>query len=206
MVNARSEELAKEAFSHMDELLDPKMTMIRPLDGLQCLESLKEFEDIHKRLKERLEPVPVSQQQWKHDKTYLWPEDQRVVPSGRIPALPKWTHESSGHVGADRTLELLKKWFHTTWSDDQLWETLQPIVDNCLCQSLKAGDIRDRRLSSTLPISHCAHSVHYVDYTEMLKFGGYDFALVETSGLARFTRVFACTKHIAGDETIKIVL
>ena len=40
----------------------------------------------------------------------------------------------------------------------------------------------------------------------MPKFGGYDFALVVTCGLTRFTRPFACTKHITGEETIKILL
>ena len=40
----------------------------------------------------------------------------------------------------------------------------------------------------------------------MPKFGGCDFALVVTCGLTRFTRVFPCTKHITGEETIKIVL
>ena len=54
------------------------------------------------------------------------------MPSNRIPALVKWTHESSGHVGADRTLRLFKKWFHSTCSDDQLRKTLQPIVDQYL--------------------------------------------------------------------------
>ena len=57
-----------------------------------------------------------------------------------------------------------------------------------------------------LPIPHCANSVLYVDYTEMPKFRGYDFALVVTCGLTRFTRVFPCTKHITGEETIKILL
>ena len=44
------------------------------------------------------------------------------MPSDRVPALLKWTHESSGHVCADRTLRLFKQWFHTTWTDDQLAE------------------------------------------------------------------------------------
>ena len=40
----------------------------------------------------------------------------------------------------------------------------------------------------------------------MPNFGGYDVALVVTCGLTRFTRVFPCTKHITGEETIKILL
>ena len=109
-------------------------------------------------------------------------------------------------MGADRTLRLFKQWFHTTWADDQLWKTLQPIVGKCPCRSCKPGDIRDRGLYSTLPIPHCANSVLYVDYTKEPKFGGYDFALVVTCGLTRFTRVLPCTKHITGEETIKILL
>ena len=43
MIGARSEELAKEAFSRMDVHLDLNKTMMRPLDGLQQVEYLKEF-------------------------------------------------------------------------------------------------------------------------------------------------------------------
>ena len=118
MIGARSQELAKEAFSRMDVHLDLNMTMIRPLDGLPQVEYLKEFGDIYKRLEKRLEPVLVNQEQWKRDKTYLWHEDRIFVPSNRIPALLKWTHESSGHVGANPTLRLFKQWFHSTWTDD----------------------------------------------------------------------------------------
>ena len=77
----------------------------------------------------QLKPVLVNQEQWKRDTTSLWHEDLIVLPSHRIPALLKWTHESSGHVGADGTLKLFKKWFPSTWSDDQLQKALQPIVD-----------------------------------------------------------------------------
>ena len=182
MIGCTSEELAKELFSRMDVHLDLNMTMIRPLDGLQQVEYLKDFGSINKRLKKRLQPTLVNQEQWKQDKTYLWHEDRIVVPSDRIPALLKWTHESSGHVGVNCTLKLFRQWFHSTWTDDQLWKALQPIVDKCPCRSCKPGDIRDRGLYSTLPILHCANSVLYVDYTEMPKFGGYDFALVVTLG------------------------
>ena len=63
-------------------------------------------------------------------------------------------------------------------------------MDKCPCRSCKNGGIRDRGLHSTLPIPNCANSVLYVDYTEMPKFRGYDFTLVVTCGLTRFTRVF----------------
>ena len=128
------------------------------------------------------------------------------MPSDRIPELHKWTHESSGHVGANRTLRLFKQWFHSTSTDGQLRKTLGPIVDKCPCRSCKSGDIRDRGLYSTLPIPHGANGVLYVYYTQIPKFGGYNSALVVTCGLIRFIRLFPCTKHITGDETIKILL
>ena len=206
MIGARSEELAKEAFSRIDVHLDLNMTMIRPLDGLQQVEYLKEFGDIYKRLDKRLEPILVNQEQWKRDKTYLWHEDQIVVPRDRILALLKLTHESSGHMGANGTLRLIKQWFHSTWTDDQLRKTLQPLVDQCPCLSSKPGDIGERGFHSTFPIPHCTTSVLYVDYTEMPKFWGYNVALVVTFGLTRFTQVFPCTKHITGEETVKILL
>ena len=118
MIGARSEELATVAFSRMDVHFDLKMTMIRSLDGLQQVEYLKEFGDIYKRLEKCLEHVLVDQEELTQDKTYLCHEDRIVVPTNRIPALLKWTQESGGHVGADRTLRLFKKWFHSSSSDD----------------------------------------------------------------------------------------
>ena len=128
----------------MDVHLDLDMTIIRPLNELQQVEYLKEFGDIYKPLEERVEPTLVNQEQWKQDKTYLRHEDRIVVPSDHIPALLKWAHESSGHVGANRTLKLLKQWFHSTWSDVQLQKALQLIADKCPCRSCKPGDIRDQ--------------------------------------------------------------
>ena len=141
LIGAQSEALAEEAFSRMDVHVDLNMTMIRPQGGLQQAEQLKEFGDIYKRLEKRSEPLLANQEQWNRDKSYLWYEDCIVVPSDRVPALLKWTHESSGHVGADRTLGLFKQWFCTTWNDEQLRKTLQPIVDKCPCRSCRPGDI-----------------------------------------------------------------
>ena len=99
MMGARSEELAKEAFSRMDVHLDLNMTMIRTLDGLKQGGYLKEFGDIHKCLEKRLEPVLVNQEQWKKDKTYLWHDD-------RIACLATVSrHSSSGSMSLVVMLE-----------------------------------------------------------------------------------------------------
>ena len=206
MIGARFEELAKKAVSRMDVHLDVNMTMIRPLDGLQQVQYLKEFGNIYKLLEKRLEPALVNEEQWKRDKTYLWHADRIVVLSDCIPALVKWIHGSSGDVGVDRSLNLFKNRFHSRWSDDQLQKILQPIMDKCPCRSCKPGYIRNRVLYSTLPIPKCANSALYVDYTEKPKFGNYEFPLVVTCGLTRFTTVFPCTKHMDSEETRRIIL
>ena len=69
MIGANFQELAKEAFSSMDLHLDLNMTMVRPLEGRQQVEYLKEFGDIYKRPEKRLEPVLVNQEQWRRDRT-----------------------------------------------------------------------------------------------------------------------------------------
>ena len=53
---------------------------------------------------------------------------------------------------------------------------------------------------------HYASTVLYVDYAEMPKFGGYDFALVMTRRLTTFTRVLPRTEHITREQIIKTLL
>ena len=80
-------------------------------------------------------------------------------------------------------------------------------MDNHPCGSCKPGEIRENRgLHSTLPIPHCANSFLYLEYTEGPKLRGYDLPLLVSCGITRFTRLFACTKHITWEETIKILL
>ena len=66
--------------------------------------------------------------------------------------------------------------------------------------SQKPRDVRDRGLCLTLPFPHFSNRVFYVNDTDMPKFGSYDFVLVVTYGLTKFTRVFPCTKHIIAEE------
>ena len=56
-IGARSEKLAKEAFSRMDVHLDLNMNIIRPIDGLKQVEYLRKCGGIYKRLEKRLETV-----------------------------------------------------------------------------------------------------------------------------------------------------
>ena len=61
------------------------------------------------------------------------------------------------------------------------------------------------RLYSSLPIPHCANSVLCLHCAKCPKFGSYDYALVVTCGLTKFTRIFHCTQRIPGEEPISIL-
>ena len=43
----------------------------------------------------------------------------------------------------------------------------------------------------------------YLDFTEMPKYSGHDFALLVTCRLSRFTRVFPLTKRCNGETVLK---
>ena len=43
----------------------------------------------------------------------------------------------------------------------------------------------------------------YLDFTEMPKYPGHDFALLVTRGLSRFTRVCPLTKRCDGETVLK---
>ena len=47
------------------------------------------------------------------------------------------------------------------------------------------------------------NSVLYLDFTEMPKYSGYDFGLLVTCELSRFTRVFPLTKKCDGETVLK---
>ena len=47
------------------------------------------------------------------------------------------------------------------------------------------------------------NSVLYLDFTELPKYSGHDFALLVTCGLSRYTRVFLLTKRCDGETVLK---
>ena len=173
LIGVKLEELAKEAFTRMDVHLDLNMTMTRASDGLQQVEYLKDLADIYTRPEKSLNPIVVNQERWKRHKNYLWHKDCIATPNERIPVLVKWTHESCGHVGADRMLTLFKKWFHITWTNENVRKTLEPIVDRCPCSFGKPHDLRDRGLYSTLPIPQCLRrlKLHGQNHTKSTQCG-----------------------------------
>ena len=129
------------------------------------------------------------------------------MPEAPLDACLQWSHLSSGHTGANRSVDFLRECFYSSRTLTELRSRMQTIVDACGCHASRQSDSRDRGLISGLPILDCANSLLYVDFIHGLpRFGGYDSFLVVSCGLSRFTRVFPCNKKITGEQTVKMLV
>ena len=154
-----------------------------------------------------LEPRVIDGHQWYKDNQHLFYEDRVVVPEARLDGCLQWSHLSSGHTGAHRSVHFFLECFYSNLTLTQLRSRMQTIVDACGCHASKQSDSRDRGLISSLPTPYCANSLLYVDVIHGLpRFGGYDSCLVVTCGLSRFTRVFPCNKKITSEQTVKMLV
>ena len=129
------------------------------------------------------------------------------MPEARLDACLQWSHLSSGHTGANRTVDFFRECFYSSLTLTELRSRMQTIVDACGGHASRQSDSRDRGLISSLPIPYCADSLPYVDFIHGLpRLGSYDSCLVVTRGLSRFTRVFPCNKKITGEQTVKMLV
>ena len=129
------------------------------------------------------------------------------MPEARLHGRLQWSHLSSGHTGADRSVDLFRECFYSGLTLTELRSRMQTIVDACGCHTRKQSDSRDRGLISSLPIPYYTNSLLYVDFIHGLpRFGGYDSCLVVTCGLSCFTRVFPCNKQITCEQTVKMLV
>ena len=129
------------------------------------------------------------------------------MPEAELDGCLHWSHLSSGHTGANRSVDFFRECFHSSLNLIKLRSRMLTIVEACGCHASKQSDSRDRGLISSLPIPYCANSLLYVDFIHGLpRFGGYDSCLVVTCGLSRFTRVFPCNKKITGEQTVKMLV
>ena len=101
------------------------------------------------------------------------------MPEARLDGCLQWSHLSSGHTGANRSVDFFRECFYSSLTLTELRSRMQTIVDACRCHGSKQSDNRDRGLISSLPIPYCANSLLYVDFIHGLpRFGGYDSCLV----------------------------
>ena len=207
LIGESSEALAKEAFQGMHVQLDLSMRTAGVLEGWSLTNYQSEYKEVFQTLSSGLEPRVIDGHQGYKNNQYLFYEDRIVVPEARPDLCLQWSHLSSLHTGAIRSVDFFLECFHSSLTQTELRSRMQTILDACGCHASKQSDSRDRGLISSLPIPYCANSLLYVDFIHgLLGFGGYDSCLVVTCGLSRFTPVFPCNKKITGEQTVKILV
>ena len=90
----------------------------------------------------------------------------------------EWAHKTDGHPGVERTLWFFEKYFFAKSSDASLRKILSKIIAECPCTKAKANTAADRGAVRNLPIPNQMNSILYVDFMELPKFAGHDFALL----------------------------
>ena len=190
-----SEALVKGAFQRLDVQLDLCMRTAGILEGWSLTNYQSEYEDILQTLSTGLGPPVLDGHHWYKHYQYLFYEDRIVVPDTRPDGCLQWSHLSSGHTGANRSVDFFRERFYSGLTLTELRSRMQTIVDACGYHASKQSDSRDRGLISSLPIPYCTNSLLYVDFIHGLpRFGGYESCLGVTCGLSRYSPVFPCNR------------
>ena len=175
LIGESSGALVKEAFQRMDVQLDLSMRTTGILKGWSFTDYQSEYKVFLETLTTGLEPCVVDGHQWYKNNLYPFCEDCIVEPEARLDGCLQSAHVSSGHTGANRSVDFFRECFYSGITLTQLRSRIQTIVDACGCHASKQSDSRDRGLISSLPIPHCANSLLHVDFIHGLpRFGGYD--------------------------------
>ena len=207
LIGESSEAHAKEAFQGMDVQLDSFMRTAGILEGWSLTDYQSEYREILQTLNTGLEPRVIDGHQWYKNNQYLFYKGLIAVCEARLDGCLQWSHLSSGHTGANCSVDFFRDCFYSSLTLTELRSRMQTIVDACGCHAGKQSDSRDRGLISSLPSAHSANSLLYVDFIHGLpRFGGYDSCIVVTCGLSCFTRVFPCNKKITGDQTVTMLV
>ena len=93
------------------------------------------------------------------------------MPEAQLDGCVQWSHLSSGHTGANRSVDFFRECFYSSLTLTELRSHMQTIVDACGCHASKQSDSRDRGLITRLPIPYCAISLLYVDCIHGLPLG-----------------------------------
>ena len=187
--------------------LDLSMRTAGILEGWSLTNYQSECKEILQTLSTGLAPRVIDGHQWYKKNQYLFYEDRIIVPEAPLDGCLQWSHLSSGHLGANRSLDFFRDCFYSGLTLTELRSRMQTTVGTCSFHASKQSDSRDRGRMSRLPIPYCTNSLLYLDFIHGLRpVGGYDSCPVFTCGLSCFTRVFPCNKKITGEQTVKILV
>ena len=153
LIGESSEALAREAFQRMDVQLDLSMRTAGILEGWSLTDYQSEYKEILQNLSTGLEPLLIDGHQWYKNNQYLFYEDQIVVPEIRLDGCLHWSHLSSCHTGANRSVDFFRECFYSSLTLTELRSRMQTIVDACGCHASKQSDSSDAE-SVFLPTGH----------------------------------------------------
>ena len=154
----------------MDVQLDLSMRTSGILEGWSLTDYQPEYKEILQTLSAGLEPRVIDGHQWYKNNQYLFYEDRIVVPEARLDGCLQWSHLSSGHTGANRSVDFFRECFYSSLTLTELRSRMQTIVDACGCHASKQSD----SVSAASPIcpdfqTFCPDWLHFGHF---LCFGG----------------------------------
>ena len=172
LIGESSEALTKQAFERMDAQLNLSMRTVGILEGWSITNYQSKYKEILQTLSTGLEPLVIDGHQWYKNNQYLFYGDRIVVPETRLDGCLQWFHLSSGHTGANRSVDFFCECFYCGLTLTELRSRMQTIVDACGRPASKQRDSRDRGLISSLPIPYCTKSLLYMNFIHGLpRFG-----------------------------------
>ena len=71
------------------------------------------------------------------------------MPEARLDGCLQWSHFSSGHTRANRSVDFFRECFFSSLALTELTSRMHTIVDACSCHASKQSDCRDRGLISS---------------------------------------------------------
>ena len=111
LIGEISEALVKEAFPRMDVQLYLSMRTAGILQGWSLTDYQSEYKEILQTLSTGVEHRVIDGHQWYKHNQCLFYEDRIVVPEARLDWCLQWSHLSSGHTGANRSVEFFRECF-----------------------------------------------------------------------------------------------
>ena len=161
LIGESSETFAREAFQRMDVQLDLSMRTAGILEGRSLTDYQSVYEEILQTLSTGLEHRVIDGHQWYENNQYLFYEDRIVVPEARLDGCLQWSHFSSGHTGANRSVDFFCECFYSGLTLTKLRSRMETIVDACGCHASKQSDSRDTPMILAAVFSHNSKSCIY---------------------------------------------
>ena len=198
------ESLAEDAFARMDVQLDLGIEEVALFQSWRW----KDYEEEHQEVLDELQGGTcklLGGDMWLRSGELLYKDKLIVVPEKRIGEVVHWAHNAFGHPGVRGTVWELGRRFAIPRSSKEIWDLVDSQVRKCqVCVTTKGNTQVDRGLVGALPIPSMVNIVVYLDFIEMDRYANKDYVMLVTCALSRFTRVWATTKKITSEGSLKI--